>query len=107
MTPTKGADSEKAAAEGSVHRELVLLIVLVAITAGAFLGTRAAAAVNRGRKLADAAAWYAQGEADRLAGRIDAAVTALRRAATMDPGRLDYQLTLARAGGPRRPTTGS
>lgn len=97
MTPTKGVTSDKAAAERSVHRELVLLILLVAITAGAFLGTRAAASANHGRKLADAAAWYEQGEADRRDGRIDAAVTALRRSATLDPGRLEYQLMLARA----------
>lgn len=96
MTPTTGADREKAAAERSVHRELVLLIVLVAITAAAFVGTRAAASANRGRRFADAAAWYAQGEADFLSGRIDAAVAALKRAVTLDAGRLEYQLTLAR-----------
>jgi tetratricopeptide (TPR) repeat protein len=97
MTLTTRAGGEKGAAERSVHRELMLLIVLVAITAAAFWGTRSAASANRGRRFADAAAWYAQGEADRLSGRIDAAVAALRRAATMDPGRLEYQLTLARA----------
>jgi tetratricopeptide (TPR) repeat protein len=97
MTPTRGPRGEKAAAERSVHRELVLLTVLVAMTAAAFLGTRAAAAANRKRKLADAAAWYAEGEAERRAGRLDAAIAALRRAASMDPGQLDYQLTVARA----------
>jgi tetratricopeptide (TPR) repeat protein len=97
MTPTRGPRGEKAAAERSVHRELVLLTVLVAMTAAAFLGTRAAAAANRKRKLADAAAWYTEGEGDRRAGRLDAAIVALSRAATMDPGRLEYQLTVANA----------
>jgi tetratricopeptide (TPR) repeat protein len=96
MTPRKGAGADKAAAR-FVHRELVLLTVLVAVTVAAFLGTRAAAVANRRLKRADAAAWYAEGEAERQSGRLDAAIAALRRAATMDPGRLEYQLTVARA----------
>ena len=96
MTPAEDADRDKAAAERSLHRELVLLMLLLALAAAAFLGTRAAASANRGRKVADAAAWYAHGEAELLSGRIDGALTALRRAAMTDPGRLEYQLTLAR-----------
>jgi tetratricopeptide (TPR) repeat protein len=78
-----------------VRRELVLLIVLIAIATGAFVLTRAAAAANQAMKLADAVAWYERGEADRRQGRLDAAVFSLRRAAALHPAEPRYRRALA------------
>jgi tetratricopeptide (TPR) repeat protein len=79
-----------------VRRELVLLILLAAITSGVFALTRAAAGATRRLRLADAAAWYERGLSELNAGRLDDALDALRRAASMKPDDHVYQLALAR-----------
>jgi Tfp pilus assembly protein PilF len=78
-----------------VHREVVLLTVLAAVTAGAFAITRGVAAASRARQSADAASWFARGQTALREGQTAAAIGALRRAVAMDRGDRDYQLALA------------
>ena len=80
-----------------VHREVVILVVLIAVTVVTFFVTRRFAASNEALRRQDARAWFSRGERARQAGDLDTAVTALRRAATKDPNELKYRLALARA----------
>jgi len=80
-----------------VHREIVLVTLLVAIASAAFVVTRAVAAGNQRLRLADAAAWYARGEDELSSGHLDAAIDALRRATARNPQSRAYQLGLAKA----------
>jgi Tfp pilus assembly protein PilF len=80
-----------------VHREVILLTVLVAVAVGAFAITRMAAAANRAMRRTDAASWYRRAQDELRGGRPEAATSALRRAAAMDPTRSEYRLELARA----------
>jgi tetratricopeptide (TPR) repeat protein len=80
-----------------VHRETVLLVVLVVIAAAAFVLTRAMARKNHDVRLRDAATWHERALRDLEAGRPELASTALRRAVATDPGSHRYQLELARA----------
>ena len=80
-----------------VHRELVLLVVLVCVAAAGFLLTRAVAAGNDRMRRQDAAAWYDAARRDLGEGRSADAITALRRAAAKDPTNTRYQVALAAA----------
>ena len=80
-----------------VHRELVLLLVLIAGTAVAFVLTRTAAASNHRMRLADAEELHAAGERDLRAGHVESALTLLRRATAKDPESRTYRLALANA----------
>ena len=80
-----------------IHREIVKLLVLVAIAAAAFLGTRAFAAASRNTGLRDAAHWYQIGQRDLERGEAVAALDALRRAAVKDRTNRAYRLALGRA----------
>ena len=76
-----------------VHRELVLLAVLSAVTVAAFFLTRAAAVSNEALGRQDAAAWFER--AERAGESPEAALTALRRAVAKDPDNREYRLALA------------
>lgn len=78
-----------------VHRELILLAVLSAITFAAFFVTRAAAVSNEALGRQDAAAWFERAEHQRVGGSREAALMALRRAVTRDPDNRKYRLALA------------
>lgn len=80
-----------------VHREIVILGVLVGITVAAFLVTRSFAASNEALRLQDGRAWYALGERALQGGNPEAAVAALRRATAKDPENSTYRLALAHA----------
>jgi tetratricopeptide (TPR) repeat protein len=82
---------------GLVHREVLQLIVLALVAVIVFFFTRAFAAGNDRIKRSDAAAWYDVGRRALADGRPDAALSALRRAATRDPAHRGYQLALASA----------
>jgi tetratricopeptide (TPR) repeat protein len=80
-----------------VHRETILLITLCAVAIVAFFFTRAVAAANRRLDLADAAHWYADGEAKLRSGDFSGAASAFRRASALDRARREYRLALADA----------
>ena len=79
-----------------VHREVVLLAVLAAVTAATFFVTRAIAASNAGMRRRDAADLFESGQRGRGTGGA-MAVTAFRRAAAKDPENRQYRLALAGA----------
>lgn len=80
-----------------VHRELVLLVVLVVVASGLFVITRAIAGATHEREAVDAAAWFERGQAalDRRA--YAEAVEALRRASARAPDTWDYARALTDA----------
>lgn len=80
-----------------VAREFVILAVLAAAAVAGFLLTREVAERNRSQRVADAGVWYVRGQDALKTGAIDAATNALRKATLLNPGRLDYRLSLARA----------
>jgi len=80
-----------------VHRELVLLIVLIGATVVAFMLTRAAAGSNERIRREDAAALYDIGRQRRSSGQTADAVAAFRRATSKAPGNQTYALGLAGA----------
>jgi tetratricopeptide (TPR) repeat protein len=80
-----------------VHREIVVLAVLIAIAVGAFLVTRRFAASNDALRRRDAAAWYASGQQALERRDLDTAVNALRRATARNPDAVTYRLALAEA----------
>jgi Tfp pilus assembly protein PilF len=65
--------------------ELPRLVVLLVLTAAAFVGTRWLAVHERARQLDDAVAWRARGSDALRAGDLDGAITAFRHAAAMEP----------------------
>jgi tetratricopeptide (TPR) repeat protein len=79
-----------------VHRELVLVAVLVGVAVAAFLLTRLVARQDVAIRQADADAWYRQGLGDLDAGRLESAIARLRRAAAKNPQAARYRLALAR-----------
>ena len=89
--PSPSADSSL------VQREAVLLVVLAAMAAMAFVVTREVARAERAANVADAAYWFAEGERQLHDGHAAQAVTSLRRATGLDRGNRPYALTLARA----------
>lgn len=80
-----------------VHRELVLLSVLVAITVAAFVGTRAMARSNETLRRRQAAAWFDAAQRASHRERPETVVAELRRAVLKDPGNRRYRLALADA----------
>jgi tetratricopeptide (TPR) repeat protein len=80
-----------------IHREMVVLALLIAIAVGAFFFTRWAAGANHRRRQLDAAAWYQRGATDVAAGRVPVGVEALRVAASLDRDNRPYRLALASA----------
>ncbi len=89
-------DAESASSD-FVHREIVVLAVLVAIAVVAFIVTRRFAASNDALRRRDAAAWYASGQQALERRDLDTAVTALRRATARNPDAVTYRLALAHA----------
>lgn len=67
-----------------VHREVILLAILVGATIAAFFGTRAIAHSNEQLRRRQAAAWYAT--AQQASSRADrpSTIAALRRAVSKD-----------------------
>jgi tetratricopeptide (TPR) repeat protein len=96
-----GAESPPLASAGDraniVHRELLQLLALVAIAVAAFVGTRAVAANNVAMNARDAAEWFARGETQLASGRVDEAISSLRRATAKAPGEQKYVVALAHA----------
>jgi tetratricopeptide (TPR) repeat protein len=80
-----------------VHRELVLLTVLVGVTVAAFFGTRAVARSNEGLRRRQAAAWFDAAQRAAQEGNTGRAVAGLRRAVSKAPGNTQYRLALAGA----------
>ena len=80
-----------------VDREVLQLLVLVAIAVAAFFLTRAVAASNRNLNVRDGAEWYERGQLALRAGQIDDAIGSFRRAAVRNRDERRYTLALARA----------
>jgi tetratricopeptide (TPR) repeat protein len=79
-----------------VHRELILLLVLIGITVAAFFGTRTIAQGNNDLHRRQAAAWFGAAQRALENDSADDAIAALRRAAAKDPSNREYRLALAR-----------
>jgi Tfp pilus assembly protein PilF len=82
---------------GLVHREVVLLVVLVGVAVAGFALTRAVAASNEALRRRDGATWFDAGRQELRAGRLDQAVVSLRRAVAKNPANRQYRLALAAA----------
>jgi tetratricopeptide (TPR) repeat protein len=67
-----------------LHRELLILVGLIAIGIASFVATRAFAAANARARAADAATWLERGRAALSHGDLDSAVSMLRRATRMN-----------------------
>jgi Tfp pilus assembly protein PilF len=80
-----------------VHREIVVLVSLAAVSVVAFVLTRDFARANDRLRRQDAAAWYEVGQRSLAAGRPAEALTALRRAVGKDQANTRYQVALAAA----------
>ncbi len=80
-----------------VHREVVLLVVLSALSGAVFLLTQAAAGASRAQKELDASVWYERGRAALANKATPEAVDALRRAVVRQPDDWEYARTLAEA----------
>ena len=80
-----------------VHREFVILGLLVCLTGIALVATRAMAHSNESLRRGQAATWFTQAERASNRGETDVAVVALRRAVSREPGSRRYRLALARA----------
>jgi tetratricopeptide (TPR) repeat protein len=80
-----------------IHREFILLSVLIGIAIGGFLLTRNLAVHIQNLRAADATEWFDRGHHELDAGSLAAATADLRRATAMDPVNVSYQVALARA----------
>jgi tetratricopeptide (TPR) repeat protein len=80
-----------------IHREFVLLSVLIATAVAGFLLTRTLALYNRSLRSADAMEWFERGQRELDAGRVATGAADLRHAVAMDPENASYQMVLARA----------
>ena len=80
-----------------VHREIVQLVLLMAVAGAAFFLTRSFALSNRAMSADDAAEWYARGQREMNAGSVERAIDAFRRATIKKRGERTYALALARA----------
>jgi tetratricopeptide (TPR) repeat protein len=80
-----------------VHRELILLAVLVGIAVAAFFGTRAVAHSNDDLRRREAATWFDAAERASGSGNPQTAIAGLRRAVSKDPENKKYRLALAGA----------
>jgi tetratricopeptide (TPR) repeat protein len=79
-----------------IHHETIQLTALMVIAVAAFFVTKAVAANNRDLSLRNAAEWYHRGEQFVMAGRIDDAIDAFRRATVRNRTNRTYLLALAR-----------
>ena len=77
--------------------ELPRLVLLCAVTATAFAGTRWFAAHERARQLSDAAQWRTRGERAVAAGQVEDAIADFRHAMAKDRMNLASSLALAGA----------
>jgi tetratricopeptide (TPR) repeat protein len=80
-----------------VHRELILLAVLVGVAVAAFSGTRALAHSNDDLRRRQAATWFDAAERASGKGNPQTAIAGLRRAVSKDPENKKYRLALAGA----------
>jgi Tfp pilus assembly protein PilF len=80
-----------------VHREIVILAVLMAVTVATFVVTRRFASSNETLRLQDGRAWYTQGQRALEGAHVETALVALRRAVAKDPNDVTYRLALAHA----------
>jgi tetratricopeptide (TPR) repeat protein len=80
-----------------IRREIILLILLLALAVIAYLGTRALANSNRSLKEKIAATWFREGQRELRQGRANDAVAAFRKAAVNDYTSRVYLLSLATA----------
>lgn len=87
----------RATPESFLHRELILLLVLIGTGVAAFLATSRFASSNDALRRQDAAAWHARGRASLQQGDSARALEALRKAAHIDRGNRDIAITLATA----------
>jgi Flp pilus assembly protein TadD len=97
MMATDSPSEEAAKEVALIHRELILLAVLVGAAVVAFFLTKALAASNRDLNVRNAAEWYSRGEQSVRAGRIDEAIDAFRRATVRNREDRTYVLALAQA----------
>ena len=93
----RAVGAAESASSDFVHREIVVLAVLVAVAVAAFVVTRRFAAANEAMRERDAETWYAAGQQALARRDVDAAVTALRRATARNPEAVPYRLALAQA----------
>ena len=80
-----------------VHREVVLLSVLIAVTVAVYGFTRAAEESNSSLQRADAVVLFQQAQEAEQRGDLDAAIPLFRRAVTHSPDERLYRLSLADA----------
>ena len=80
-----------------VHREIAVLTIIIAITAGMFVVTRSVAHAHHALRQGDAAAWYRIGRARLESGHAREAAAALRKAASIDRNNRGYRFSLATA----------
>ncbi len=80
-----------------IHREVVQLVVLIALAVLGFFVTRAVAKSNNEMRLRDAAEWYDRGLRELDSDHLEAAIDAFRRAAVRNQHERKYMLMLARA----------
>src|SRR2546430_1506067 len=78
-----------------VHREIVVLVALGAITLAVFVMTRAAALSSERIRMRDAAEWYAIGTAHLQSGETASAIQAFRRATSAARDNRTYRTGLA------------
>ena len=92
----RGADARHGP-DAFIHREILQIGVLMLIAIVAFFVTRAVAANNRETTLRDAEAWYQRGQRLMSAGRLEEAISSLRRASVRNRYERKYALALANA----------
>jgi tetratricopeptide (TPR) repeat protein len=80
-----------------IHREILQLVLLIAVAVAAFFVTRAIAANNRDMNQRDAAEWYQRGLRQLDTGDADNAIDSFRRATVKHRSEKRYVLALARA----------
>lgn len=92
-----GNDRANARRSAVIHREIIQLVVLIAVAVAGFLITRTVAASNRAMSLRDAAAWHQLGRQALAAGDVETAIEDFRRATVRDRTERTYVQALARA----------
>ena len=90
-------DDSTAERSNLIQREILQLLLLIAVAVAAFFVTRAIAANNRDMNRRDAAEWYQRGLGQLDAGDADSAIDSFRRATVKHRSEKRYVLALARA----------
>jgi tetratricopeptide (TPR) repeat protein len=80
-----------------IHREILQIVLVIAVAIVAFFVTRAIATNNREMSLRDAAEWYQRGQHQLEAGHADDAIESFRRATVKNRTEKRYVLALAHA----------